>query len=186
MRYKKEELSALDKIYDASAKLIKEKEYNKISISEVIREANISRSTFYMYFKTKDQIFIHICNDIFDHIFAKKLSKEKGHDFSLDNEEDLTKKLTHSFYHFLEDKELILAILNSGASNIFLGQLRKRIKPLIESMINKKMIGKNDIPIEIKVHQYIMGYTALLQYYLRHGYDLAPEIITEYYLTLYK
>ena len=64
--------------------------------------------------------------------------------------------------------------------------LRKRIKPLVVSLIDHKLIGKNDIPMDIKVHQYINGYVALLQYYLRHGYDLAPEIITEYYLTLYK
>ena len=49
------------------------------------------------------------------------------------------------FYHFLEDKELILSILNSGASSIFLGQLRKRIKPLVVSLIEKKIIGNNDI-----------------------------------------
>ena len=186
MRYKKDEECALDKIYDATTNLIKVKEYNKISISEIIREAKISRSTFYMYFKTKDQIIIHICNDIFDHIFAKKLLKEKGHDFSKDSTEDLTKKVTHSFYHFLEDKELILAILNSGASNIFLSQLRKRIRPLIESLISKKVIGNNDIPLEIKVHQYIAGYTALLQYYLRHGYTLEPEVITKYYFEFYR
>lgn len=186
MRYKKEELSALDKIYDAAATLIKQKEYSKITCSDIIRESNISRSTFYMYFKTKDQIFVHVCNDIFDHIFSKTLSKEKGHDFSSESEEDLIKKIAHSFYHFLEDKDLILAILNSGASNIFLHQLRKRIKPLIESMINRKLIGNNNIPVEIKTHQYIAGYTSLLQYYLRHGVDIKPEIITDYYFVFCK
>ena len=127
MRYKKEEQSALSKIYDASVALIKEKEYGKINNSEIIRRAGVSRSTFYMYFKNKDQIFTHICDDIFDHVFSKKLSKEKKHDFSKEKSEDLIDKVVHSFYHFLEDKELILAILNSGASPIFLKQLRIRL-----------------------------------------------------------
>ena len=70
MRYRKEELSALDKIYFATEKLIKEKDYNIINNSEIIREAEISRSTFYIYFKNKDQIVTHLCDDIFNHIFS--------------------------------------------------------------------------------------------------------------------
>ena len=186
MRYKKSEESALDKIYWATSELIKEVDYNKINNSGIIKKAGISRSTFYIYFKTKDQIFVHICDDIFNHIFSSKLKKEKHHDFSKDNNEELKHLITHSFYHFLEDKELILSILNSGASSIFLGQLRKRIKPLVVSLIEKKIIGNNDIPLDIKTHQYINGYTALLQYYLRHANDISPEKISDYYFSFYK
>ena len=186
MRYKKSEESALDKIYWATSELIKEVDYNKINNSGIIKKAGISRSTFYIYFKTKDQIFTHICDDIFNHIFDKHLTKEKQHDFSKENPEELKHIITHSFCHFLEDKELILPILNSGASNIFLKQLRKRIKPLVVSLIDHKLIGKNDIPMDIKVHQYINGYVALLQYYLRHGSDLTPDLISGYFFTFYK
>ena len=186
MRYKKEEASALEKIYEAVASLIKEKDYSKITNTDIIKEANISRSTFYIYFKNKDQIFIHICDDIYNHIFSHSLKKEKHHDFSKDAPEELKHIIIHSFYHFLEDRELILSILNSGASSIFLNQLRKRVKPLVNSLIEKKMIGNNDIPLDIKVHQYVNGYTALLQYYLRHGNDISPETVSEYYFTFYK
>ena len=75
MRYKKNEETALTKIYNASAKLITTTKYNELTNSDIIREANISRSTFYMYFKNKDQIFTHICDDIFDHIFLAHLPK---------------------------------------------------------------------------------------------------------------
>ena len=186
MRYRKEEITALDKIYFATEKLIKEKDYNKINNSEIIREANISRSTFYIYFKNKDQIVTHLCDDIFNHIFSKELKKERLHDFSKESSDNLKGIITHSFHHFLEDKEFILAILNSGASQIFLKQLRKRIKPLVLSLVDKKIIGNNDIPLDIKTHQYVNGYTALLQYYLRHGEDLTPEQICEYYFSFYK
>lgn len=186
MRYKKEEETALNKIYNASAELIKEVDYIKINNSAIIKKAGISRSTFYIYFKNKDQIFTHICDDIFDHVFNKHLTKEKHHDFSRENPEDLKHTITHSFYHFLEDKDLILSILNSGASNIFLKQLRKRLKPLVTALIEKKIIGNNDIPLDIKTHQYINGFTALTQYYLRHAPETSPELISEYYFKFYK
>lgn len=186
MRYKKDEDSALTKIYNATAELIKDTDYNKINNTTIIKKAGISRSTFYIYFKNKDQIFTHICDDTFNHVFDKHLSKEKHHDFSKEDPEELKHLITHSYCHFLEDKDLILPILNSGASNLFLKQLRKRLKPLITSMIDKKILGKNEIPLDIKVHQYINGYVALLQYYLRHASDTDPEIISGYYFDFYK
>ena len=184
MRYKSNEPSALSKIYDATISLIKEKNYNKISSSDVIKKSGVSRSTYYIYFKNVDQILIHICNDMFDHIFSHDLQKEKHHDFSHSEKEDLKHLTTHLFYHFLEDKDLVLAILNSGGSQIFLNQLRKRIRPLITSLVEQKIIGNNNVPDDIKIHQYINGYIALMQYYLRHANDLSPEIISDYYLQL--
>ena len=94
-------------------------------------------------------------------------------------------KISSRYYHFLEDKTLVLAILNSGASSIFLSQLRKRLKPFVQSMVEKKIIGNNCIPLDIKTHQYINGYTALVQYYLRHANDLSPETISDYYFQFY-
>ncbi|MBO4286115.1 MAG: TetR/AcrR family transcriptional regulator [Bacilli bacterium] len=186
MRYRKDELTALERIYDATAALISEMDYNKINCSTIIKKANISRSTFYFYFKNKDQVVMHVCDDIFDHIFNHHLTKEKHHDFSKDKPDNLKHMVTHSFYHFLEDRDLILAILNSNASAIFLSRLRKRLKPLITSMMEKKIIGNSDIPADIMIHQLINGYTALLQYYLRHGYEFSPEKISEYYFKIYK
>ena len=186
MRYKKEEVSAIDKICLATTRLILVKDYHSLTNSDIIKEAKVSRSTFYIYFKNKEQILIYICDHIFDHIFSKNLYKEKNHDFSKHGNDDLKNILIHSFYHFLEEGELVLSILDSGASSIFLKRLRSRLKPLIVSLIDNKIIGHNDIPMDIKVHQYINGYTSLLQYFLRHATDIKPETIADYYFTLYK
>lgn len=186
MRYKANSESALSKIYSATAKLIKENNYDDITISEIIRVSGVSRSTFYFYFKTKDEILVKICDDLFNHIFASHLFKEKHHDYSKTNKDDYIHIITHSFDHFLEDKDVVLAILNSSGSKIFLTQLRNRLKPFIEKLITIKAIGNNDIPLDIKAHQYLNSYVSLLQYYLRHANDLAPEVISHYYLELSK
>ena len=182
MRYKKEEVSAVDKICLATTRLLLVKEYHTISNSDIISEAKVSRSTFYIYFRNIEQIITYISDHLFDHIFSKNLYK----DFENNSDHDLKNILVRSFYHFLEEGELVLSILNSGASPIFLSRLRRRLKPLIESLIEHKIIGNNDISLDIRVHQYINGYTSLLQYYLRHANDIKPETIAEYYLTLYR
>lgn len=182
MRYKKEEVSAIDKICLATTRLILVKDYHAITNSDIISEAEISRSTFYIYFRNKEQIVTYISDHLFDHIFSKILYK----DFESNNENDYKNILIRSFHHFSEEGELVLSILDSGASSIFLKRLRSRLKPLIVSLIEHKIIGQNDIPMDIKVHQYINGYTSLLQYYLRHATDIKPETIAEYYFNLYK
>ena len=131
MRYKKDELTALDKIYVATALLIKNVGYNDFNCSTIIKTANISRSTFYVYFKTKDQVIMYICDDIFNNIFLK----ERNHDFTKDSIDKLKEMLVKSFFYFLNERDIVLSILNSNASNIFMSRLRKRLKPFIVALV---------------------------------------------------
>ena len=41
-------------IFDSFTVLLSKKQYSKITIQEVIDEANVGRSTFYAYFSTKE------------------------------------------------------------------------------------------------------------------------------------
>lgn len=182
MRYKKDEVTAIDKICLATTRLLLSKDYHSLTNTDIINEAKVSRSTFYIYFKNKEQIVIYISDHIFDHVFSKNLYKG----FKSSSYINIKNVLAKSFAHFFEEGELVLSILNSGASSIFLSRLRKRLKPLIEELIEQRIIGNNDIPLDIRTHQYINGYTSLLQYYLRHVNNLSPDLIANYYLTIYK
>ena len=182
MRYKKDEVSAIDKICLATTRLLLSKDYHSLTNTDIINDAKVSRSTFYIYFKNKEQIVIYISDHIFDHVFSKNLYKG----FKSSSFINIKNVLAKSFAHFFEEGELVLSILNSGASSIFLSRLRKRLKPLIEELIEQRIIGNNDIPLDIRTHQYINGYTSLLQYYLRHANNLSPDLIANYYLTIYK
>ena len=186
MRYKKEEIAAIDKISFATTKLILTNGYHDVNISDIIKEADVSRSTFYIYFKNKEQIITRICDHILDHVFSRHLFEEKGQDFSQYSDSNLKDIIIRSFKNFSDEGELVLSILDSGASSIFLKRLRMQLDKLIITMINRKIIGNNDIPEEIKIHQYIIGYTTLLQYFLRNKNKVKPEKIAEYYFELYK
>ncbi len=44
-------------LHEALFGLIGEKDYDRISVSEVLQRANVGRSTFYMHFRDKDDLF---------------------------------------------------------------------------------------------------------------------------------
>lgn len=48
-----------DKIADEYLKLIREKDFDKITINDIIKGTNISRQTFYYYFKDKYDIIAY-------------------------------------------------------------------------------------------------------------------------------
>lgn len=53
-------LSSQKQIADALIRLMQDREYSKISISQICREAGISRQTFYSLFTSKDDVIEYI------------------------------------------------------------------------------------------------------------------------------
>lgn len=56
---------------DALLNLLKEKPYQKISITEVNQRADLSRRTFYEHFESKDDLLISLVDDILEPIFVE-------------------------------------------------------------------------------------------------------------------
>ncbi len=106
----KRQEKTLKAIYDAFAKLINNKNYDDITIQDILDEANVGRSTFYCHFKTKNDLLLKISNDIFDHVFSNSLKEEKTHDFSKDLLFDYKHLITHILYHLHDERELIKGI----------------------------------------------------------------------------
>ncbi|MBW1606419.1 TetR/AcrR family transcriptional regulator [Lactobacillus sp. Sy-1] len=58
----------INKIIDATIKLSQANGFNRITVSQIIREVGINRGTFYRYFRDKNDIFDTIENQILDQI----------------------------------------------------------------------------------------------------------------------
>ena len=70
-------------IFSAFSELLSRKSYSKITVQDIIDEANVGRTTFYAHFETKDDLLKELCTDIFDHVISSSLNIEPSHDFSL-------------------------------------------------------------------------------------------------------
>ena len=53
----KREEKTLNKIHYSFTKLINEKDYENITIQDILDDSKVSRSTFYAHYKTKDDYY---------------------------------------------------------------------------------------------------------------------------------
>ncbi len=180
------EKKAIEKIHEALAILIKEKGYDNINVSDIIKKSEVSRSTFYAYFKSKDDVLDKLIDHIFSHVFSHGLTKEEGHDFSTSSIFDYKHLIEHIFYHFKEERELIGAIFSSSASHRFIMSLELKLKDLINLLVLQKVFSTDNIPVEIATSQYTSGLIELLKYYTNKEREETPEEMCTYYFSLYQ
>jgi TetR/AcrR family fatty acid metabolism transcriptional regulator len=81
-------------IMQAVIKTVADKGFHKTNITEIAKEANVADGTVYLYFKSKDELFIKA----FDELVNKKLIEIKQ---MLQNEENAFDKLSKFFDHHI-------------------------------------------------------------------------------------
>lgn len=60
MRRPHDSEQTVQKLKEALFDLLREKEYNDISISEIAANTGISRTSFYLFFDSKDEVFAEL------------------------------------------------------------------------------------------------------------------------------
>lgn len=172
------------KIQDAFKKILYSKSYNSITIQEIIKEANIARSTFYAHYETKDDLLKSICKNIFDHVFSHYLQSEQSHDFSDASIFEYTHFITHIFYHIKDEKDFIHAILISEAKSFFVNEIKKELTTFANECLLHQLFKNKNIPNELKFRSIINNFTLLLDYWNDIDFKDSPEKLTEYFLIL--
>ena len=73
------------KIIDASKKEFSNNLYQDVSLNQIIKNSNISRGSFYMYFTDKEDLYFYLLNEYkanFERIIIKTLNDNNGEIFS--------------------------------------------------------------------------------------------------------
>jgi TetR/AcrR family transcriptional regulator, fatty acid metabolism regulator protein len=54
-------------LVDAAISIFYEKGFQKARVSDIVKKARVAQGTFYLYFRSKDDIFLHICTEFKTH-----------------------------------------------------------------------------------------------------------------------
>lgn len=102
-------------LLDRAKKLFSQSGYYETQISDIIKNAKISRGTVYQYFKNKDDIFSTLLQTAYDEWLATIAEEMKGVDLaSLPPKDYLKFRIRNSLTYFAKDPELTNLVLKMG------------------------------------------------------------------------
>ena len=171
-------------IFNAFTELLSNKDFNQITIGEIIEKADVGRATFYSHFETKDFLLKELCEDLFCHLFDSESGKgnDHSHIFNCTNSESV---FLHLLRHLQSNDHNILLLLSSQNNDLFWRYFRENLDHLIKSHLplfdHKK---KQNIPDLFWEHHIISTFVDTLKWWIRNGMKETPEVILEYFFTV--
>ena len=123
-------------IFHAFTKLLSQKDFNQITVGEIIETADIGRATFYAHFETKDDLLKELCKDLFCHIFdaQNKTAQDHRHIFACDSSDAA---FLHLFKHLQKNDNNILELFSCENNDLFLRYFKENLKVQLGIEIQK-------------------------------------------------
>ena len=174
----------LNAIYVAFAETLKEKDYDEVTVEDILKRANVSRSTFYAHFKTKSDVLDSVSRNIFHHVFSHALEQEESHDFSQASILDYKHLFVHVLYHLRDESELIQSILSRSCKTEFLNTLREYMSPLIQRCLKEGFFARKNAPEELQLRHIEESFLSSVAYWFGSGCKESPEEMIEAFVSL--
>ena len=95
------------RLLNAAKKVFSERGYHNAQISHIIDEAGVARGTFYLYFKSKEEIF----KELLEEVVAELKERIKVIDLSQDPKEQVIENIASVIEFALEERELARIVL---------------------------------------------------------------------------
>ena len=165
-------------IINSFSKLLISKPYSKITVQDIIDEANIGRSTFYSHFETKEILLDELCKELFHHVFSNDLKSENNHDFS-NKPNNLREYISHILHHIKEDSIMYEGLLLSQASDIFYSYIKAHFNEWIRNNLAINYI----IDKEYLVNHICSSFIESIKWWIKNNMKETPETLASYYLS---
>ena len=157
-------------IYAAFLQLLNQKDYESITVQEIIDLADVGRSTFYSHYESKELLLDELCSYLFHHLFER--------------EEHLTieEYLTHIFLHFKKNQDHVTSLLFSK-NDYFLRQLQKELEHHVYPMVeNDLQLSYPKIPASYLKHFVVTNFIETLTWWLKKGKKYTEKEVMGFYL----
>lgn len=171
-------------IFQAFTELLSEKDFNQITVGEIIDGADVGRATFYAHFETKDFLLKEFCEELFCHLFdAENQGKpEHKHIFACEGSESV---FLHLFQHLKKNDNNIMVLLSSHNNELFLRYFRVKLEDLVESHCDLfEPQRKDNLPKPFWKNHIVATFAETIRWWMDNGMKEDPEVITEYFFSV--
>lgn len=146
--------------------LLNKKSINDISVRELSELADINRATFYLHYKTPNDILLDLENELFDVIFTSY----QNHD--LKNSDDFFLCL----YQSIKDhSDFSQVLLNPNGGSTFWNRISKEIIKEYINLWSVKLPELSMMELDYFATFIVDGYLAVVKSWLANGMRQSPE-----------
>jgi AcrR family transcriptional regulator len=169
-------------IFSAFTQLLARKNYNEITVQDIVERADIGRTTFYSHFETKEFLLRDLCGELFGHIIETAMGLPKAH-YHYVACEPTDSVFLHLVRHLQENDRSILELLASPNDQIFLGYFKDGLVKMITSQYAAEgRLGKGGLPEGFLVNHMAASFVETIAWWLSRGMPESAEVITGYFL----
>lgn len=173
-------------IFTAFIELVSRKNYNKITVEEIINLANVGRATFYSHFETKDYLLKELAEELFCHIIDSTLEIENNHVhiFSCDATDSV---FLHLLKHIQNNDNNILKLLSSQNNELFLNYFKANLYKLVKRNLSK-FDNKNYkiLPESFIINHITTVFVETVKWWIDDGMKVSAQTIYEYFISITK
>ncbi|MBQ8292225.1 MAG: TetR/AcrR family transcriptional regulator [Bacilli bacterium] len=171
-------------IFTAFIKLLSKKDFGRITVGEIIEQADIGRATFYSHFETKDFLLKELCEELFCHIFDAMNNEHSNHHHIFDCDAPNSVFL-HLFQHLKKNDNNILELLSCQNNELFLWYFKNNLQKLAVSQLPMFKNRKSDIlPDSFWINHIASTFVETVRWWIDNGMKQSPETITEYFYSV--
>lgn len=167
--------SAKEKLIIGFRQLVLKKNFEKLTVAEICEQANVSRKTFYTYFKDKNDIIEQIVRHSLTQPFAELRKLYVLHDMAP------TVIMEWLYQRIYEDREFYIKISRFNGQNSFEEFLLKHTTNMLENALST--VNMPDLDKEYTIYFYASSHTALLIKWIRDGMVVSPAKMASFYET---
>jgi AcrR family transcriptional regulator len=150
----------------ALVELIREKDYNAITVSDIIERANVGRSTFYAHFHDKDDLFVGELDRVVDLLGHRTPNQEESPFFPS----------LGLFQHVGEEYELYKALLWTPGIDLLIKHMQKTLTQRIEQGLQKSGT-EYEVPLPILANFISGSFLTVLKWWLENKMIYPPQEI---------
>jgi hypothetical protein len=144
---------------EALVELIREKDYQSISVGDIIERANVGRSTFYAHFRDKDDLFLGNLDEVIDF---------------LGGDDSFPLPSLGLFQHIHEEYGLYKALTWGPGIDLLVKHIRKSLSKKVAQNLQKS--GKEfNVPVPVLANYITGSFLSLLQWWLDNKMVYPPE-----------
>jgi AcrR family transcriptional regulator len=169
-------------LQEALLSLMLTKPFSKISIAEITDQANVSRPTFYLHYKTKEELLIAYLDGIYESFMD---DMEQYIDFIAQG------KLAIKLYEQVaENATFLRSLINSEVSNLVMEKMQNYCYDVIKKLFDKEPLKSNknlsDSVKDFTVSSMAGSTYAMSMQWLKTGMPLSPKEMGELTMRLLK